>query len=391
MATIEPAVSPRGQADDACPNSCLGPRPLDRWETLSLITELRQPLGLTDRDVMVLRAHLTVLPHGLLQPSGLNVSFMCVTEILKRACGMDERRFRRGEARLEKVGLIKRNLSANGRRFPERDKDGNIVNAYGIDLSPIFKMYERLVILRDRIAAERAILRQRKNALSARLQATVRRLTSAGQILPDWAEALRVTIRNALRRTSASLEDIDALEVEIDRITDVAAASELSSTSSAPLESFPPALPDMVQETAVSPGKNTGDDGHCVRRIESKHKDIKKEGSPFNPRSIHETWLKTQTLREFYIDTPLSEHDLASVLIQFSSFIGLGRTSILNALATLGWENGILVIDYIGARLSNIERPEGYLASMLRSYDVGQPIAAGRVRRPALSSSCLSV
>lgn len=387
MATIEPAVSPRGQADDACLNSGLGLRSLDRWETLSLVTELRQPLGLTDRDVMVLRAHLTVLPHGLLKPSGLNVSFMSVSEILKRACGMDERRFRRGEARLEKVGLIRRNLSANGRRFPERDRDGKIVQAYGIDLSPIFEMYDRLVLLRDRIAAERANLRQRKNALSARLQVTVRRLTSAGHLLPDWAEALRVTVRNALRRTGASLEDIDALEVEIDRITEVAAASEVPETDSAASENYPPALPDMVHETAVSPVRNTGDDGQCVRHIESKHKDIKKEGSAFDPRRIHETWLKTETLREFYLDTPLNEHDLAAVLIQFSSFIGLGRTSILKALAILGWENGILVLDYIAARTSNIGKPEGYLASMLRSYEVGQPIAAGRVRPPVFSKS----
>lgn len=59
---------------------------------MSLVTELRQDLGLADRDVMVLRAHLTVLPQGPLDPRGLNISFMSVSEILSRACGMDERR-----------------------------------------------------------------------------------------------------------------------------------------------------------------------------------------------------------------------------------------------------------------------------------------------------------
>lgn len=328
---------------------------------------------------MVLRAHLTVLPHGPLKPAGLNVSFMSVSEILGRACGMDERRFRRGEARLEKVGLIRRNLSANGRRFPERDRTGKIVHAYGIDIAPLFEMYDRLVLLREKIATERAALRQRKNALSAKLQDALRLLTAAGHLLPDWADTLRVTVRNALRRTGATMEDLDELEVEIDRIAEAVTLSEATRTCHAAADFPSPAPLETPSETVVAPVICAGDAGQSVRHLESKHKDIKKEGEPFDPRRIHAAWLQTGTLREFYPDTPLSEHDLAGVLIQFSSFIGLGQTITLNALSVLGWDNGILTLDYLANRISDIAKPEGYLASMLRSFESGQPIAAGRV------------
>ncbi len=382
--TFKPAVTPRGRADDARPNYPCGHRPLDRWDLLTLVTSLRRELGLTDRDVMVLRAHLTVLPQGPLLPSGVNVSFMSVTEILERACGMDARRFRRGEARLEQVGLVRRRLSANGRRFPERDRAGKIVHAYGIDLAPVFDMYPQLLQLQKEIEAERAAIRQRKNALSARLQDAVRRLISIRQALPEWAEALRLAVRNALRRTGATMADLDVLEAEIDQV--ITEADE-HTVETAVADHLPPCpVPrDTMHEDAVLPDNLAADDGQIVRHIESEQKDLKKKPSAFEPRRIHYAWAQTASLKEFYPDTPQTERDLAGVLIQYSSFIGLGQTIILKALGILGWEHAIVVLDYLTGKATDIAKPEGYLSSMLRNYQAGQPIAAGRVSRPVPS------
>lgn len=390
MTTFKPAVTPRGPADDACPNHPCGHRPLDRWDLLSLVTTLRRDLGLTDRDVMVLRAHLTVLPQGPLLPSGVNVSFMSVTEILERACGMDARRFRRGEARLEQVGLIRRHLSANGRRFPERDRTGKIVHAYGIDLAPVFDMYPRLIKLRQEIEAERAAIRQRKNALSARLQDAIRHIISSGQVLPDWAEAVRISVRNALRRTRATMADLDALEADIDQVTSQAEERTIETTVADRMAPCP-APHEATPEISVPQVRQAADDGQTVRHIESKPKDLNKEPSTFDPRRIHHTWLKASSLREFYPDVPLTERDLAGVLIQFSSFIGLGQTTMLKALGILGWEHCILVIDYLSGRTADIAKPERYLTSMLRNYQAGQPIAAGRVSRSADGRHAMAV
>ncbi|MDO6575183.1 helix-turn-helix domain-containing protein, partial [Staphylococcus pasteuri_A] len=84
---------------------------------------------------------------------------------------MDERRFRRGETRLEQAGLIRRRLSGNGRRFPERDKSGRVVNAYGIDLAPLLASYDDLVAMADWRAEQDRVARARRNSISARLSA----------------------------------------------------------------------------------------------------------------------------------------------------------------------------------------------------------------------------
>ncbi len=376
------AVTPRGQAGDACPKHGPGHRLLDRWELLSLITGLRREIGLTDRDVMVLRAHLTVLPQGPLDPRKLNVSFMGVAEILDRACGMEARRFRRGEARLEEVGLVRRHLSANGRRFPERDREGRIVNAYGIDLAPIFDKHAELLLLRDRLDEERVALRSRKNSLSARLQDVLRRLTVLGRSLPDWAEELRLHVRNVLRRKTTAQADLDALEEQVDRI-----AQEAETSSTETRVEQPAPCPAATSETAVSPDSSAADAGQIVRHIESKHKDLKKEAqNHFDLRRAATAWAQTKNLQEFYPDVPQRERELAGVLIQFSSFIGLGQRGVNRGLETLGWEAMILVLDYLSARTTQITRPEGYLASMLKSYEAGQPIAGGRVIPPVVQA-----
>lgn len=379
MNKLMSAVSPCREADDACPTHSKPVQSLDRWELLTLVTAMRREIGLTDRDVMVLRAHLTVLPQGPLIASGMNVSFMNVTEILQRACGMDARRFRRGEARLEEVGLIRRHLSANGRRFPERDRTGQIVQAYGIDLAPIFELYPRLLILQETVTAENLALRQRKNALSARLQEALRQLASSGRFLPDWADALRTSVRNALRRTGTTQEDLDALAVDIAQIT--AEADMHLPENAAVRDVIAPCPARLVEPTdkAIAQDIYTPDAGQIVRHIESKPKDLKKESTSFDLRKIHLAWAQAVTLREFYPDPPSTERDLSAVLIQFSSFIGLGQTAMLKAISILGWDSTILVVDYLASRTADIVKPEGYLTSMLRSYASGQPIASGRV------------
>lgn len=370
------AVLPRRQAGKVCPNERSGPLSLDRWEFVSLVTALRREIGLSDRDVTVLRAHISALPHGPLSSRNQNISFMGLTEVSERTCGMDERRIRRGETRLEEAGIVIRRLSANGRRFPERDGSGSIVNAYGIDLSPIFEKYLELLDLRYRLNEERLALRQRRNKLSARLQDLLRRLAGAGLGFPEWAEKLHRTVRNATRRKTVKLEDLISLEGELDKLEDkmIPIDPEISDETPTHTNSYD----DM--KSAVAPDKNAEDDGQCVRHIESKQKEnIKKGDRAFHPQRIASVWKQTRDLQEFYPESPQVERKLAEVLIQFSSFIGLGQTAVTRSLAVLGWESMVLVVDYMAGNIAKITRPEGYLASMIRSYEAGQPIAGGQV------------
>ncbi|MBN9888144.1 helix-turn-helix domain-containing protein [Salipiger abyssi] len=369
MTTLMSAAQPRGQTIEVCPNTGSSRRAVDRWELLSLVTELRRPLGLADRDVMVLRAHLSVLPHGPLDPAGLNVSFMNIAEILNRACGMEERRFRRGEARLEQLGLVRRNLSANGRRFPERDANGKIVFAYGIDLAPLLARYHALLALRDDLEEQRQVLRQRKNRVSAAFSAILRSLASRGTSLPHCLDALRERLRNALRRKTTSHAELDEIEAEIDRLT-----ANLQTT-----ESFEPDQCDEPK-TAVLPDIEPVDAGQTVRHIESKPKE-KNYDQPdtFNQHELSELWAQTESIGSFYPKAPTNEKEAIGILLDFSSFMGLNETEVAKTLVGLGWTNTVLALDYLAEKLASLKSPKHYLMTMVKRFEDGQPIARGRI------------
>lgn len=363
---------PRGQSVDLCPNPRSTHTRVDRWELLALVTTLRQELGLADRDVMVLRAHLSVLPHGPLDPAGLNVSFMNITEILNRACGMDERRFRRGETRLEQVGLIHRRLSGNGRRFPERDSRGRIVSAFGIDLAPLINRYSELATMANAVRDQQRVLRQHKNRLSARLAAAIKALAAIECTLPDWVEELRHNLRKAVRRKSPPIPELNAIETEIMRVERLISHDNTS-------RQHPTNAPDPV----ISPDTSTDDAGQSVRHIESKQKKIYScEPVHLDNTQLASIWSETKVIRQFYPQSPEHERDALQCLYEFSSFMRLDREVTGQVLATLGWNNTFVAMDYLAEKVSSIRSPTNYIRRMLDCFLRGEPIAGGQVSLP---------
>lgn len=387
-----PAVSPRGQTGSVCPNSVPESYLQDRWELLSIVTYLRKPLGLSDRDIAVLQAHLTVLPKGPLRPESLNVSFMEVGEILARANGMCDRKFRRGETALEKAGLVARRLSANGRRYPERDGTGRIVSAYGIDLAPLIARRHELAAWRDRMISDLREVRRRANSVSARLAEITRRLLAAGCELPGVITELRTRLRRLARRVTTSPEIFEGLEREVEALEkgELPGGPARAATSDTHAVETAAAASTQVSsgETPIAAASvtTTGDAGHFVRHNESPPKEDKQTWpARFNPDRMAKSWRLAGTLNEFYPEPPTSEHQAAAVLYEFSSFIGLRQPGIARALCSLGWENTLLAVDYLAGRITQIARPEGYLTSMLKAYERGESIAGGRITPPRLS------
>ncbi|WP_237273011.1 helix-turn-helix domain-containing protein [Sulfitobacter sp. M220] len=354
----------------------------DRWEVLKLVQDIKRVIGLNDRDIMVLRAHLTVLPAGPLRPDQLNLSFMKVSEILSRACAMEERRFHRGEVRLEAAGLVLRRLSANGRRFPERDSSGQIIGGYGIDLRPLLSRLDELAEIRDRIEAEKLALRQKRNHVSARFQNILRELYATARELPSHVAEFKERLRNALRRKTTTLKDLERLEAEVADLEkapypDVGDTAVEQPTAVNSESAASPGTEEMTEETV----KTGVDARQNVRQIESKLKENYKEPSPdFSVPRISCLWRSTKTLKSFYPEPPEREREAARVLFEFSSFIGLGQQVILNALSTFGWENLFIVVDYLAERTERLKHPEGYLSTMIKCFERGEPVAGGSVQ-----------
>lgn len=364
----KPAETPRRQLGTAVQVDVLNASGINRWYLLDRVKALRSHFGLNDRDITVLNAHLSVLPKGLLQPGALNMSYMKVQDILERANGMDEKSFRRSELRLVAAGLVVRKLSANGRRFPVY-KDNAIVTAYGIDLSPLVAMSGQLDDLIADIEAQDQERRALRTMIRCELQDRLRALEDFGGKALAALEAFMNSIRNILRRKSTSITELEEIAAKI---------AEFDIENEAPC----PARTG-VQHNDLS-DKMSVDDGQSVRHIESQEKDFQKKSPPqpvFNASRIRIIWGEAPALSDLYPDVPVEERQLAKILFEFSSFMGLRKETVSFAAVVLGWEKMALCLNYLEKQLNRVANPDAYLKSMIRSYDEGQSIAAGRISK----------
>jgi len=381
-----PAVSPRGQMEIHCPKApapC--PSGQDRWALLDLVVALKSELGLNDRDITVLRAHLSVLPKGPLHPTRLLMSFMSVSELQARASGMEARRLNRAEAKLEEAGLIARKLSANGRRFPVRSGSGDIVDAYGIDLTPLlFKIRGFENRLRE-IEERNASLRAWRTALSSRMSEIVRRARDLPANLLARLQALREAYRNAARRKSAGEEVFRSIERDL---CDIEAIISLAPPCPARAKvELAEVIPESVvssadQNSAVLPSDLTGDDRQTVRHIESSPKESQEErdAEASAQKAFVAAWLTCEHVVEFHPVPPASPRSAQDILSKFGGFLGLGQKIMSEVITQLGYTGTVIMLNYITEKISKLDNPTAYVHSMLRNHESGNPIAAGRIR-----------
>lgn len=415
-----PAAQSAGQREILCLDTKTGTQGIDRWGLLQLIKDLRKELKLLPRDITTLKAHLTVLPKGLLDVTAINFSFMEVGELLERADCMNDRTFRRSEQNLEERGLCRRKLSANGRRFAVRE-NGRIVSAYGLDLSPLLQRVPELMALREQAIAQRERIKSTKTRISSLLQELVRSSHEAPQSIPDVIREFVDDVRRSLKRTTLSIAELESLEarvlsrqsqegvqapcptsaadsdkknVEFTAVNCVSSQQNEQVSKSSDLRftavncsenpSEKPVTPPELEVAA--PDKSNGDDGQNDRHIESGRKDnqyTRALKSQFHPMRFAAHWASCQQISDFYPEPPATEHAAAKCLFDFCSFMGLRQPSITAAISAMGWTDFTTCIDYLASKLSDISKPDGYLRSMIKGYEAGQPVAGGRVRAAA--------
>ncbi|WP_238368685.1 helix-turn-helix domain-containing protein [Mesobacterium pallidum] len=345
------------------------PRPgrfvVDRWQVLQLVKDTARDTGIGEREIAVLSAHLSVLAKGPVRADQLLVSYAQVSGILDRANCMDERRFRRGEARLEELGFVIRKLSANGRRYPVRDGKGQVVDAYGIDLRPLFLRLDELEATR----ASRHEEQQRRAALRSRISArvsAVKRLAEAhlGHV-PEALIALGQEIRNLLRRATASLADMARAETALE-----AAAAQWDSADA----------PERPAPDMPVPDTSAVDAGQNARHTDSPMKRNTRAVARAEAVSVPDVWRRCPEVSACFPSPPTGPREANERLVIFSSFLGLGQQAVTSALELMGWARVLIALDYMAGRIETIKNPDGYLAHMARAYKSGQVIAGGRLR-----------
>lgn len=133
-------------------------------------------------------------------------------EYLVERTGIPERSVRYALARLLELGLIVAKDSPNGKRFAQRSPRGQIIKAFGFDLSPLLN---RLPELRDRLQAIKEAERERMavfDDLTIHRRAAQEALRTIAEIFPEidieelTGRALEL-VRNTPRRSTTGSAD----------------------------------------------------------------------------------------------------------------------------------------------------------------------------------------
>jgi len=193
-------------------------------DLLRLVQNLEKKIGLSSAAVLHLEYLVTHTREVDWQPGAVPIVYRSVQNT-----ATDRRRTERQIHNLEKAlhqaGLIRWNDTENYKRYGRRDRHGHIEFAYGVDLTPLGLMYERLVELNDRHMAYMAAFTETKRKVSAlrrrirnklrwleELNIDVEDLNTQFEDVPRIHAGMTITILtdilNQVRQISSQLDDL---------------------------------------------------------------------------------------------------------------------------------------------------------------------------------------
>jgi replication initiation protein RepC len=167
------------------------------WASIDLLKTIRKSLKLSDRDFSVLSSLAALALKR--DRAGDIIVFASNKTLSLKANGMEIRTLRRRLANLVESGIIRRRSSPNGKRYAHHDADGNVIAAYGFDISPLL---ERMQEFRERVAIE-----EERRAMHRVIRDRLSLLRMSFPIDSDED----IVLRTALRRSSTTTAQMEEL------------------------------------------------------------------------------------------------------------------------------------------------------------------------------------
>lgn len=364
------------------------PRPgtcIEKWKVFRDVCEARERLGIQDRALAVLDALLTFHPHAQLDPSQGLVVFPSNAQLSVRAHGITETTLRRQLAALVDAGLILRRDSPNGKRYAHRNRDGEVEQAYGFDLTPLLARATELALMAQDVAAERARFRRAREALTI-CRRDVRKLISAAVeegAAGNWdhVEAEYVSILARLPRhpnrsqVETTLDEMELLREEVLNILEMQLKTEEMHGNA-------------IQDDRHIQNSNT----ESINELEPSSEAEQGGSSAGKPQA-----KSVQTGRPKVISEPMKAFPLGMVLracpqiadygpggrienwrelmkaaVVVRSMLGVSPSAYEEACNAMGPENAAVTMGCILERSSFITSAGGYLRDLTRRADRGE-------------------
>jgi replication initiation protein RepC len=350
-----------------------------KWKTFHAICSARGRLGVSERSLSVLNALLTFHPETALSGSDDLIVFPSNQLLSHRAHGMPASTLRRHLSALVDAGLIVRRDSPNGKRYARKGASGDIVLAFGFDLSPLVARAEEFTILASEIEAEHRAIKLARERITLCRRDIAKMIAMAieenvpargpGQGWPEIHAAFR-TIIDGIPRTAtrAVLESV---------------AEELAQFADDVLN---------LLETHVKTTNPSASESHSERHIQNSNTDHSIELEPASQKgraATSEPEPQVSRVGEgiYPLGMVLSAcpdiidyakggianwRDLVATASVVRSMLGISPSAWADAVETMGERHAAIVIACILQRAEAIRSAGGYLRNLTEKSCIGE-------------------
>jgi len=351
----------------------------DKWQLFRALCTARQRFNLSDRDLTVLNALLSFHKGPSLSDNANLVVFPSNRALGERAHGMAESTLRRHLAVLVRSGLICRHDSPNGKRYAARDRDGEIVRAFGFSLRPLLQHARQITDTSIEVQADAARLKRLgeevsllnrdavklaeygiETGISAPWQTLQDELTEISKhkrrklgyaLLSELGDKLR-TLLQRIRHYLFKAEDLSGSDSETERHyqsshkdfyeSELVIETQLNGTDSTSLSSAPPEEPTALEPNCRQPNLPLGL--------------VLKACPDILPYASHpvQHW-----------------HELVGLMASVRSYMGISPDAWAQAQRVMGAEVAAITVAAILQRVDDIRSPGGYLRSLTSKSAAG--------------------
>ncbi len=351
----------------------------DKWQLFRALCTARLRFNLSDRDLTVLNALLSFHKGTSLSDNAKLVVFPSNRALGERAHGMAESTLRRHLASLVRSGLISRHDSPNGKRYAARDRDGEIIRAFGFDLRPLLQHARQITDTAIEVQADAARLKRlgedvtllNRDAVKLAEYGVEVGISAPWQTLQDELVEIAKHKRRKLGHDMLSQLG-DKLRALLQRIRHyLFKAEEMSGSDSETERHYQSSNKDSYESESVLETDASETDGASILPVPSE------EPSALEPKNYQPNLPLSLVLKACpdilpYASHPVQHwHELVGLMASVRSYMGISPDAWVEAQRVMGAEVAAITVAAILQRVDDIRSPGGYLRSLTSKSAAG--------------------